>query len=160
MNLKKLKFVKLFLLISIFSLIFCFSDSFSQKDDDNLNTSVLIYPDNEYSNTSIYNSYTFTLNISSNLLIDLNYEYDSLSYLSLGSKQFKMDINNFTNINPIKLDISVFFNRSNYNDNFPNIIKYNNYRLFYEYDTLTINVNKFGHGVLTCSNPSLEETGD
>ncbi len=26
--------------------------------------------------------------------------------------------------------------------------------------TLTINVNKFGHGVLTCSNPSLEETGD
>lgn len=26
--------------------------------------------------------------------------------------------------------------------------------------TLTINVNKLGHEVLTCSNPSLEETGD
>ncbi len=57
--------------------------------------------------------------------------------------------------------IVLFFNLSNTNVNLiDNYIKYENINYSQSMNTLTINVNKFGHGVLTCSNPSLEETGD
>ena len=133
---KKFNIKIVLLCFCLVTLILNIRFSFSNHKNISPNTSVLINPGIEYTNTSFYNTNYFKLDILSDISVNLNYDYDTLTYLAFGSKQFKIDINNIIYNNPLNLNISALFDPSSYNDDFPDDKKYSNFRLYYDYNAV------------------------
>ncbi len=101
-----------------------------------LKPSVIISPDYDYNFTYYSAGNILKLNITSDVIVDLNFSIDSLSWLVFGSKQLKMEINNSEFNHPLEMNFTALLNWSNYINNFPNITKYNNYLLDFQYNSV------------------------
>ena len=127
----KKRFLLILISISIISIRFTNDKDF--KNNTILNSSETIIPNNEYHFSYYYASNLFSLNFSSNINASLNLNYDSLNWLSLGSKQLRLDIESS---NSLEFNFTALFNWSNYINNFPEDDVYNNFHLEYEYNTV------------------------
>ena len=129
---KKVNFIRKIFFLLIF-IGFMGLNNLNINNISNPKSSQTLIPNNEYYIPIYYQSNIFNFNISSNVIIDLNLDYDSLEGLSLGSKQLKLMINN---TNPINLNFTALFNKSSFISGFPEDIRSGNYRLDYEYNTV------------------------